>query len=156
MFGRLLLLVTLIACAHCNAQKVSPQKLNKIISDFARDGYKLENKFEPDFSKPNPNPLSRFIPCYQGKNVIVVAVMAFKPGSLLFKVVLKGKEAPKTHELENLSTNEESVYYDYRALKFPTKFPQDPNCINIMLYDRSGATKPVYTLIFTKPNKENK
>ena len=113
-----MLLVTLITGFHADAQKVSQPRLNKIISDFARDGYTLENTYAPDFSLPHPNTPSRYIPCYPGKNVIVAAVMAFKPGNLLFKVLLKGKEAPKTHELENLSTIGKGIFYAYRALKF--------------------------------------
>ena len=150
----MLLFVTLIAGFRADAQKVFQAKLNKIISDFDRDGYTLENTYAPDFSSPHPNMSSRYIPCYPGKNVIVAAVMAFKPGNLLFKVILNGKEAPKTHEIENLSTSGESVFYDYRALKFGPKYvASSQKCINILLYDKSAVDKPVYTLVFTKLNK---
>jgi hypothetical protein len=136
------------------AQKIPQERLNKIINDYTKDGFTLESTFAPDFAQPHPNASSRYIPCYPGKNVIIAAVMAFKPGSLQFNVQLNGKEVPKTHELENLSTKGESVYYDYRALKFGPKYVSShKNCINIVLFDKAAPDKPVYTLVFTKPNK---
>ena len=147
-------LFCILFCCSSNAQKVPQERLNKLISDYTRDGFTLESTFSPDFSQPHPNAASRFIPCYPGKTVIIAAVMAFKPGSLQFKVVLNGKEAPKTHELENLSTKGESIYYDYRALKFGPKYVSShKNCINIVLFDKAAPDRPVYTLVFTKLNK---
>ena len=149
----MLIAVVLTASPVCG-QKVAPEKLDKIVKDFAKDGFTLEHTYAPDFTAKNPNTISRFVPCYTGKTVMVVAVMAFKPQSLLFKVILGGKEAPKTHELENLSTGGESLYYDYRALKFGPKYvAKNLNCLNIVLYDKAGVDKPVYTLLFTKANK---
>ncbi len=149
-----MLIAVMITGFQVHAQKVSKERLNKIINDFAKDGYTLESTYTPDFSSPHPNTPSRFIPCYTGKNVIVAIVMGFKPSSLLFKVMLKGKEVPKAHELENLTTNGESLFYDYRALKFGPKYvASSSNCINVICYDKSAMDKPVYTLVFTKANK---
>jgi hypothetical protein len=145
-----MLFAVLVSRQDVAAQKVSKERLNKIVSDFAKDGFSLENMYAPDFSSPHPNLSSRYIPCYQGKTVIVAAVMGFKPASLLFKVMLKGKEAPRTHELENISTNGEN----YRALKFGPKYTTaNKNCVNIVLYDKAAIDKPIYTLVFTKANK---
>lgn len=145
------LITILLLGFHAQAQTVPQPSLDKIIKDFAKDGFKLESTFAPDFTKKNPNTLSRFVPCYTGKIVMVAAVMAFKPQNLLFKVVLNGKEAPKTHEPENLGATGETLYYDYRALKFNAKYVStNQNCLNIILYDKATIDKPVYTLVFTK------
>lgn len=149
-----LFIALLIPFFQVHAQKVSMERLNKLINDYAKDGYKLESSYYPDFSSPHPNTPSRFIPCYTGKEVFVVVVMGFKPANYLFKVMLKGKEVPKTHELQNLSTNGENIFYDYRALKFgPMYVASSSNCINVICYDKSAMDKPVYTLVFTKPVK---
>ncbi len=149
-----LLFVVLFACSHAKAQKVPQERLDKIVKDFARDGYVLEHTYAPNFGVKNPNTLSRFVPCYTGKSVIIAAVMAFKPKDFYFKVLLNSKEAPKTHELENLNPGSGELYYDYRALKFGPKFVStNQSCLNIMVYDKAATDKPVYTLIFTKSNK---
>ncbi len=146
--------LTLFTASFSFAQQIPQEKLNKIINDFGKDGYTLDKSFAPNFSAKNPNTPSRFVPCYTGKMVIVAAVMAFRPGDLQFKVMLNGKEAPKTHELENLSQKGDPLYYDYRAMKFsPKSVSSSPNCLNIQLYDRSAPDRPVYTLIFTKSYK---
>lgn len=153
-FACLLFVAVLYTCSQAAAQKVPKERIDKIVKDFAHDGYVLEHTYEPNFGVKNPNTLSRFVPCYPGKSVIIAAVMGFKPKDFYFKVMLNGKEAPKTHDIENLNPSSGELYYDYRALKFGPKFVSaNQNCLNIMAYDKAFTDKPVYTLIFTKANK---
>ncbi|MCW3123067.1 MAG: hypothetical protein JWQ38_2559 [Flavipsychrobacter sp.] len=150
----LMFIACLLTSFHAGAQKVAQPRLDKIVRDFAKDGYTLEHTYEPNFNVKNPNTLSRFVPCYTNKSVIIVAVMAFRPADFFFKVMLNGKEAPKTHELENLGTNGEILFYDYRALKFGVRFVStNQSCMNIMAYDKKATDRPVYTLVFSKVNK---
>ena len=133
-----------------SAQQVPQAALDAFVKSSNENGFQLEKTMLPNFNRAHPNEMFRYIPCFNGKIIMVDIVMAKKPTDLQFKAYINNKVTLAKEAPFELTFAGTKLYVTYLTIDMRGVTSSSDQCLNLIAYDGDAIDMPVYIYCFSR------